>query len=314
MQINWKLTIKVIISLILLVVIFQMTGIQDTFKKLSSANLWYVPVCVAVYVLGQVVSAVRWQKLAEPMGFNLSLGQFFNFYMMGMYLSLFLPGAIGGDVVKMYYLVKNTTLKKRHALLTILAERGFGFMTLIVLIAAFALTPVFSPLNPLFRWVFLAMFGAGFVFLMFLRTCDTQPFFEKVPKLAFFHDAAVYWKDDRLMGFSIGVSLVYHAMLTLIHVLIAHAFGLNVSVPYLIVTYTCVSLVSILPISFNGFGVREGAYQYFLMKAGVSGETGLAFALYFTLVSTLTSMVGGLVMLKGHYKTPKQQELAKMEA
>lgn len=313
MKLNLKFTIKVIISLILLVVIFKMTGIEDTFEKLSNANLWYVPVCVGIYVLGQLVSAFRWKKLAEPMGFKLPLGQYFNFYMIGMYLSLFLPGAIGGDVVKMYYLVKNTALKKRHALLTILAERGFGFMTLIIAITAFTFTPVFDPLNPLFRWVFIAMFCGGGLFVIFLRTQNTDAFFEKFPKISFLSDASVYWKNNGLMSASIAVSLVFHAMLTVIHILIAKAFGLDVSIPYLIVTYTCVSLVSILPISFNGFGVREGSYQYFLMKAGVSGETALAFALYWTLISTLTSMVGGLVMLKGHYKTPEQQDLAAIE-
>ena len=311
---NWKLTLKVLISVALLVFIFNATGIQSTFQQLSSANLWYVPIGVTVYLLGQVVSSYRWQKVSEPLGFKMPLIQYFDFYMMGMYFSLFLPGAIGGDVGKMFYLAKTTGKQKRSALLTILAERGFGFMALVILIALMTLTPVFDPLPEAFKWGFRGLFLVGLIVLLLLKRQWFLTQLEKQKALTFFKEASVYWKNNALISKSVLISILYHMMLTLIHMLIVKAFGLDLSPWYLIVVYTSVSLVSILPISFNGFGVREGAYQYFLMQAGVESQTALAFALYFTLISTLTSLLGGLVMLKGHYKTPEKQDIATIEA
>jgi len=81
-----------------------------------------------------------------------------------------------------------------------------------------------------------------------------------------------------------------------------------VDVLYISVVYGIVSLASVLPIAFNGFGVREGTYLLLLTKVGLPPQTALAFAFYWVIISTCTSLIGGLVLIKGHYKTPTSAE------
>src|SRR5690606_22615947 len=133
-----------------------------------------------------------------------------------------------------------------------------------------------------------------------------------IPKLQLIGQARVYWANVGLLFKSVSISLFVHGLMVGMHLLIASALHVQVDTLHLTVVYGVVSLASVLPIAFNGFGVREGTYLLLLTKAGLSPDTALAFAFYWVIISTCTSLFGGLVLLKGHYKTPSTQEEADM--
>src|SRR5690348_10696038 len=113
-KVSPKQIIKIVISLVIMGVLLHYTGFENTLARLSKANLWYVPVGIALYLLAQVASSYRWQFLSAPLGFKLSLREFYDYYLIGMFFSLFLPGSIGGDAVRMFYLAKSANRKKRE--------------------------------------------------------------------------------------------------------------------------------------------------------------------------------------------------------
>lgn len=304
-----KLVLKVAISLALLAFLFTQSGIEDTFARLSEANLWYIPVSIVIYLLSQWVSSYRWQFLCRPLGFRLSLRDFYDFYLIGMFLNLFLPGSIGGDVGRMYYLAKRCNRKKREALLTLLAERGVGLAALLLMTGLLALTPTAAPLPNGVRWMVILLSAAMVTGFLVIRGVPLRRWAEKIPKLELLAQAEVYWRDVPLLAKSVSISLLVHGFMVLIHLLIAQALGLSIPPLYLAMVYGIVSLVSVIPIAFNGIGVREGTYQLLLIQVGISPDVALAFGLYWFLISTLTSLAGGLVMLKGHYKAPSAEEV-----
>jgi uncharacterized membrane protein YbhN (UPF0104 family) len=309
-KINLKLLLKLGISLTLLVVVFQKIGFEQTLNELKEANLAYLPLCILIYISSQLVSAYRWQFLASVLQFRLALREFFDYYMMGMFFSLFLPGAIGGDVGRMVYLAKRTDRKKREALMTILAERGVGLIALLLLTASLSLMPFAEPVPYALR-LSLWLGGLGMLVGYFvMRILPLEPLAQRFPRLELFVNARPYWQDVPLLVKSVLLSFLVHACMGGIHVLIANALGISVSFPYLLMIYGMVSLVSVLPIAFNGIGVREGAYVYLLGLAGVSAHQALAFGVYWFLVSSITSLVGGLILVRGHYKTPSVASLA----
>src|SRR5207244_2735510 len=77
---------------------------RTDWARLSAAfaglrlNFWLA--AVGLYVLTQVVSAVRWQMLSRPLGFEQPLSHYVGFYFIGMFFNLFLPTSVGGDVVR----------------------------------------------------------------------------------------------------------------------------------------------------------------------------------------------------------------------
>ncbi len=313
-SISAKQVLKITLSVGLLVFLLSHTGVEDTFRQLSTANLWYIPVGVMIYLASQAVSSYRWQFLSEALGFRLSLRELYDYYLIGMYFSLFLPGSIGGDVGRMVYLAKSSGRKKREALLTLLAERGVGLVALLLMTSVVCLLPVTEPIPAQVRYGLLALSGLGVVGYGLLQVVPLERWAGRVSALNLLLQAQVYWKDVPLLVKSVAVSMLVHTAMVLLHLLIAQALGVHVPVLYLMAVYGIVSLVSVLPIFFNGIGVREGAYQFLLVKAGLSPHTALAFGLYWFLISTCTSLMGGLVLVKGHYKTPTPQDADVIEA
>jgi uncharacterized membrane protein YbhN (UPF0104 family) len=322
-----KSLLKVVISVGLLAFLLHYTGIEDTFTRLSQANLWYVPVGVAFYLFAQLISAYRWQFLAAALDFRLSLREMYDYYLIGMFFNMFLPGAIGGDAVRMFYLARRCNRKKRESLLTLLAERGVGLIALMLLTTLVCLTPELMAMNlaiPLklpvvgslmldVRLILLGMSlcmltGYALLWVLPLETLANQ--FSPVSLIV---QAKVYWAKFGLLARSVAISLFVHGMMVAMHLLIAAALGVHVPVLYMAVVYGVVSLASVLPIAANGFGVREGIYWLFLTKIGFSKDTALAFALYWDAISILTSLLGGLILLKGHYRKPDLQEVAVTE-
>lgn len=309
-----KQVVKIGVSVGLLAFLLAQTGIEDTLARLSAANLWYIPVGIMIYLLSQAVSTYRWQFLASALDFRLSLRELYDYYLIGMYFSLFLPGSIGGDMGRMYYLAKSCGRKKREALLTLLAERGVGLVALMLLTSLVCLLPVTAPIPDQIRYGLLALSGLGVLGFIALQILPIERLANRFSFLNLLVQAQVYWRDFPLLVKSISISVLVHASMITVHYLIADALGVQVPFLYLTAVYGIVSLVSVLPIFFNGIGMREGAYQFLLMKVGLSAETALAFGLYWFLISTCTSLIGGIVLVKGHYKTPSPQEADVIEA
>jgi uncharacterized protein (TIRG00374 family) len=239
-----------------------------------------------------------------------------------MFFSLFLPGSNGGDAVRMFYLAKSGNRKKREALLTLLAERGVGLIALLVLTSAVCLTPslervslvlpIHLPLLPMMhldlRLILLglsSMILAGYIVLWLLPLNRLE---QRFPQMELLQQARVYWANIGLLVKSVSISLFVHGLMVGMHLLIAQALHVHVDVLYITVVYGIVSLASVLPIAFAGYGVREGVYLLLLTKTGMSPETALAFAFYWDIISTCMALLGGLILLKGHYKTPDAQD------
>ncbi len=305
-----KTLLKIALSLGVLAFIFYTADVSDTLQHLSSANLWFIPLGVLIYLISQGVSSYRWQFLAQPLGFNLSLREFFDYYMIGMYLNLFLPGSIGGDVGRVYYLAKSSNRRKREALLTLLAERGVGLVALLLITGVACLMPQTQPIPLFIRLGVLTLSAILIIGFIALHFIPLDTLVKKIPKLELLKQAEVYWKNKPLLLKSIGISIFVHGLMVLIHSTIASALGLEIHLVYLTAVYGLVTLISVTPIFFNGIGLREGGYQYMLTLIGISASAGLAFGLYWFIISTLTSLSGGLVFIKGHYKTPTPDEIA----
>lgn len=313
-----KQGVKILLSLALLAGLLHVSGIENTFARLGQANPLYLPVGMALYLLAQAISTYRWQFLGAALGFRLPFRELYEYYLIGMFFNMFLPGAIGGDAVRMYTLARRCGRRKREALLTLLAERGVGLAALLLLTSAVVLTPSLLAINltvplrlpglPLLstdiRLLLLGLSGILLSGYALLHTLPLARLARRFPSLALLEQAGVYWRRPTLLLKSVSLSFGVHALMVGIHLLIAAALDVQVSLPYMVVVYGVVSLASVLPISANGFGVREGIYWLFLTRIGLSGETALAFAFYWDAISILTSLPGGLLLLKNRTLQP----------
>src|SRR5262249_2764265 len=121
--------------------------VAESFAHLR-IELWVA--AVGLYALAQIVSSLRWQLLARPLGFQQSLGQYISYYYLGMFFNLVLPTSVGGDVVRAWYL-DGGQKRRGVAFLTVLQDRFNGLMVLLAIVCV-AVTVYPGRLPPWIPW------------------------------------------------------------------------------------------------------------------------------------------------------------------
>ncbi|HAM49718.1 MAG TPA: hypothetical protein DCP92_03115, partial [Nitrospiraceae bacterium] len=92
--------LKIIVSTGLLYVVISKTGIDKVSTMLQGISLPYFLTACLIYTISIYVSSIRWQ-LFLPEGFGIK--RLFSLYLIGSFFNNILPGVIGGDAVKAYY-------------------------------------------------------------------------------------------------------------------------------------------------------------------------------------------------------------------
>jgi hypothetical protein len=133
--------------------------------------------------------------------------------------------------------------------------------------------------------------------------------------------AAIFPRDPTVLTIITAISVVFHCTQILLHAVMADAVGATIPLATLFVVIPLVNIASSLPISWNGLGVRENSYIYFLTTAPalVSVEQATALGALWLLAVTATSAIGGIVALvSGDLKllkpAPKAEQTSAVQA
>jgi uncharacterized protein (TIRG00374 family) len=232
-----------------------------------------------------------------------------------MFFNLMLPTVIGGDIVRGYQ-VSRLTQQKESSLASILVERLSGYVALIM-IASTALILGYSYLrDPVTVWL-TAVAAAGIIgiiagllsdqlqgwCLALLNRTGLGRFREALQR--FYGALQRYWKHRRALLQALGLSLVLQSLVIIIFYLISRSLNLTVPLRYFFLFVPLISVVSMLPISVAGLGIREGSSVYFFAKAGLDSAGAISLSLLWFAVTACCSGLGAIVFIVGH---PQQEE------
>ena len=295
--------IRVAIGLSLLGFILWRYGRGAIGRALRDENPRYFWSAVLLFVAGQVMSAYRWQIVARLVGLGGRFKEYFSFYFLGMFTNLFVPGLIGGDAARAFYLARrnrHVPLGLARAAASVMADRLVGLAALFWLAA---ISAVILGREILTREVVLpilivgAVSMAGYLTLpLIARGVDYLP--SRIAELARVMVPSMRRPQTLLPALSL--SVVLQVSLVFCQYLIS--LGLGLQIP-LAVFFLCVPLSNFfasIPITLNGLGLREGSYVFLFKMAGVGSTEAIALSLlYFaaTMVGSLTGVVG-LIMAR----------------
>src|SRR3990167_11073066 len=132
MKKNIFLALKILISISLLIFLFKRANIGNVWDVMRSMDFMIFIVVVFLYTVSQIVSTYRWSLFLPHAGIDMPFLKLVSLYYVGMFFNIFLPTAIGGDVVKTYYLYKSSG-KGGNSLATVFLDRFTGFFALVVI-------------------------------------------------------------------------------------------------------------------------------------------------------------------------------------
>lgn len=307
-----KFKLKILVSIVMFssLFIFGKVDLQKTWQTAMSANPVLLCGTVALFLTSFIPMAKRWQIISARLGFDRSIAELLKLYYVGSFFNLFLPSTVGGDVSRCYYLVKGTG-KHKEGFYSVLADRACGIA---VLFFCATIGIVFSWGGAQLPWqlkwpIYLGTFG----------TCIVLPLMPQLSKLVLgernwitrqFNESAakVFWTDRGLIPVCLFWSAMSQIILVLCHIGVGLSLGLtDIPLWYYFVFYPAVAVLGFVTPSFNGIGIREWAYTYFLLLVGVDKAHALTYALMWLGLTTFASMVGGVVYLAAHMKPPPKE-------
>src|SRR5262249_40778059 len=113
--------------------------------------------------------------------------------------------------------------------------------------------------------------------------------------------AQLYVHHPRVIVLSTVYSLLVQVANVVIVWMVGQAMGLPVPAAYYWIAVPMITLLTMIPISLNGMGVREGGMVLFLRPLGIADGTAVSLAFLWFAVYTAASLVGGGVYLFGRF-------------
>jgi uncharacterized protein (TIRG00374 family) len=308
---------KLIISLLLLGALFWRVDRAAFFRSLQALPLTVFLGCLLLYILGYVLSTIRWQWLLRAEGIQLSLGRLLILYFEGAFFNLFLPTLIGGDIVRGYAIHK---LTRGHdaAVPSILVDRLSGFAALLT-IAAVAVTIGYDQVgDPQVALMVLGMTAAFVVLLLILmnaRALRLAVGMARLCRFGRFQSKLQGWVDAlqryRRHGWALGqaflLSLVLQLLIIVTYYVVGLALNLQVPASVFFVFVPLITTIAMLPVSVAGLGVRESGVVYFFAKVGVDAATALSMSLIWFSLTVIVCGLGGLAFLLDNHLAKRSE-------
>lgn len=299
-----SLVLRVGLSVLMLAVLIWRVPSFDASKVIPEMSLhtflWLLA-AAGLTLLGLVLSAMRWQRVLEALGLHAPLGRLVNHYLAGQFVSNVLPTTIGGDVLRVARLSRETG-ESPATFASVVLERLTGWLVLpVISVIGFVVNPPLQHLGTATR-VALGLAFATLVALVVLLYAAAD---QRIGGRFAARDGwrrfagAVHLGVDRLRhdpAAAVNVLLVgfaYQLVLVLAAVAAANALDLEpAGLTALLAFFPAVAIAQVLPVGISGLGLREGAFVLFLSPLGVTSEEAIGLGLLLYLLNLGVSLLG----------------------
>lgn len=285
------------------------------------ANVRPLPLLIGLvlYFAAIVIGALKWQVLIKAQGIDAPLGSVLSFSLVGLFFGNFMPGNVGGDVVRALDLARAMRGRTEAAAVSVLVDRLMGLVAnlgaaviMAVLAAAMVARAEIEDLEVATVVVALVLIGA--LALLFSRRASRRAafLFRRPPlsrarplALRVYHALQVY--RFRYPALALNVSL--SVAIVVVTAFAWYAVGLAVGIDYVSFTYfllfnPLIAFVLLVPISLNGLGPKELTAVFFFGLIGVPQAQALTMSLLFHLIIVVSSLPGGFLWLRARNLAP----------
>jgi len=298
------------ISIGLIVWVLSKVHLATAWEQAKSLDADMLLAAVALSVVQIVLGAVRWGIVLRALSATFATVQTLIVYYIGVFFSMVLPGAVGGDAMRMWF-ARRAGMSLAAAVNSVMLERAVTVLGLVLLVAG--LQPLLLARAPTIpgTWVFPVLSVLGVICVFVLAVLDRLPMSFRRWRLV--RGLAQLAADTRLLFFRprfglscLVVAIIGHVNLSLSCYMLAVGLHLPIDAVDCLVLIPPVILVMTLPISIAGWGLRETAMVTAFGFIGLPQESALVLSILFGILGMATALPGGLVfLLSSEYRTPR---------
>ncbi len=303
--------IKFIVSGGILYFLFRNMDLKMFFHDLRTVSPYVIIFVAVFFVCLQAISAYRWSIILKK-DVEVPYIKLLAIYFIGMFFNNFLPTMVGGDIIKGLYLYKESK-KGGVSVASIFMDRYSGFSALII-ITTIALVTGYGHIHGTALPGFLILLIGGYTAASLVIWVGSLHSWA-MNIMARIHFYGINHKIDTLyktlMGYKghkdiiikiLLLSFIVQAGVIIGYYILARNLGIEVSLAYFFFFIPIATVITMLPISLGGLGIREGAFVYLFTMVGATKGQALSLSLIWYAVMVVVSMIGGVAFIKmgGH--------------
>lgn len=303
------LAAKFVVSAALLYWVFAQTSFDAVLDSLAGLDPVFLGLAIVATALAMPLMAARWRLVGFALGAPLGYRRLLSIVWIGFFLNQALPSSIGGDAMRIH-LAWRASARKAKAVNGVILDRLLG------LFAALLLAVLFTPTlydwlgpSPEFWLIAIALAGIAAAFLALVAFHVTLgAWFTRLllvgPVNELSRDARTCLFSRRHGAVIVALSVVIQLLQIVTVWFLAQAIGIGVGILPIAAFVPTVILITSLPISIAGWGVREQAFVFFMAFFGVAAAPALTASILLGLVWIVTSVPGAFVWVAYRHAEP----------
>lgn len=298
-------------SVLLLFWLFRSVHPAEILSAATKANISFLVLAAVCQVASNLLTGFRWYLTMNILHMQAPPSFFVRSFFKGTFFNQILPGSIGGDGVRMLDL-KTLGYGASDAVEGVIIDRGIGLLCLLVLCLSgtFLGTDLLPP--AVFRGIRVLCISGIFGFVLLAFLCRI-PILRKLRWISFLtRISEKIWRvfsAGHRTAIILSFSVIVHILAIFSIYFISQSIGQNLGLLIFVAIFPSVVLLTIIPVSFAGWGVREGAMVGLFMSAGVEKAPVLFISLLYGFVVIIASFPGLFFWLqKRKFKEKKLQD------
>ncbi|WP_024789474.1 lysylphosphatidylglycerol synthase transmembrane domain-containing protein [Lebetimonas sp. JH292] len=275
-----KKKIKLLIKIIFIISAFIIIVNKIDINKLKEIKLIHPTLLILAFItfnLSQIISAMRVHTYLKNINVTPTFKTQLILYYLGMFYNILLPGGIGGDAYKAYKFQKNFEVGYKKIIKALLIDRISGLFAIFFIISVL---------------IFFSRFDMFLIYAIILLI--TTPFI-----LYFIHKLLfIEFKKSFLKTFVF--SLIIQSLQLISFIFIMLSFNIKLHLIDYGILFLISSVVSVIPISIGGVGLRELTFLYSSDYFPINAEVGILAAFLFFVITLISSSIGILFLRSKH--------------
>jgi len=303
------------VSIALIAFLLHRMDLGRTAGVIGSLRAGYFALALATFAASLALGSVQWRKLLGVQDIHITAGKAVSYYYVGAFFNVILPSNIGGDVVRVYDVYRDSG-KSNETIAATVTDRMLGLVALglLAMPAGLYIASSRGALGPesgfgaAGAFIVLAFVASlVFAFLVFMNRRFARgiarllrPFFiggtrERAKDI--YESFHLYRRNMRHLLAALGIAVMVQVLRVLVHYEVSLALGLDIPAIYFFLFIPVIAIFIALPISIGGLGIREGlgVVLFCGVVPGLAEEQAFSMELLAGVVGALVSLIGGVL-------------------
>jgi hypothetical protein len=297
---------KVAVSLVLLAYLLSTTDLAALVRRIRGGDALLLAGAAGLYGVILAISTWRWRLLLHAQGYRAPIGPLSASYLVATFFNNFMPSNIGGDVIRVrdsYRYTGSTTTSV--AVVAIDRIVGLGALYVLAVIAYVTggpsvrrlagATPVVIGLGLVFAALAYIFFRPGIARRLMSASGLESSAWARARFAGVQNAVHVYRERVSAVWAAFGGSVALQALVICYYFTIARSLEIPLPASSCFLMVPLCTLVQTVPVSFNGWGIRESLYIIYFRQIGLPRDSALAFSLVGAGLIVLLSLSGAVV-------------------